>query len=633
MATAYKIVLNQNDRMVLVSELCFIMQNEARVWLTPHEGQRSLRWIRLQTEEDIINTLELIRAHALLLLGANRCLTRSVRNNIDNDLSFISLGGVQFSYELINFKHLWNQHLSVQRGLYAGQPIDIMQFVDQDPADNMIQAATASNFSNAYVTADAQGVLYDSIFDTPVTPPTDEQHAQNQMHAQNHIREDYSTDSSSSNDYSSSDSDSDDESSSDSESESIDYQTGTCLICYQTFLAREMIFASCGSNRHAICTTCFPKYVANFTSPPISTQHPYVKCVGDGCSGCYAEKIWEKYITPAEATRVRTLINRCRNENHVECHCPKCEKIINVGSELIRNQPQSTVMICCNHCNWLFCYHCLEMMSMQRLHELFPNTSLELLNSLFVTQDSLTSGHRLFRSNIVESLYNSSSTQPLCIHCERHGCAYAKRPGEFNRYMLPIEIRKAPKPVLLRNLEIDQRTLEYNVQRILDGVNLSQCSRCRHGLHRTTQCHELSHCGYKSCETCGYRSADFESYLIDHFVQRNHIAKACPTFPHDDWWNHFVGTENRCREGVCHTDTCPCTVPEHAKTRERILQVRITKHLMSLHASLPQPWATKMMHLVLSHPKGADVVKMWARMHMSPPDPNPQLSQVRTLSV
>ena len=478
----------------------------------------------------------------------------------------------------------------------------------------------------------------------PVTQRTDytvdEQHFAHVMQRDNpaqtspqRIREDFSTDSSSYIDYSdeSSDSSSDDDSDSSSDGDSLSnnhssrnvcgnsdggLQTRTCLICYNTDVTQNMVVATCDCADHAVCKTCFPKYVANFTSPPVNTQYPYVKCVGDGCTASFPESVWSQYVTPAEARRVRDLIVQCRNQNHVELACPCCTKIIQIGSELIKDRSQSTVIICCNHCNWLFCYHCLEMMCMNRLHELFPQISVTRLENLFVVRDNLSQNDKRIIVEIVQTLYNMDHC-PLCTHCERHGCTYAKRPGEINRFILPMEARKAPQPALLRNFEIDEKILAWNVQRILEGVNLSQCSRCRHGLHRTTQCHELSHCGYKTCETCGYRSADFESILIDHFTHDRpdiELAFTCPTFPDNDWWLRFVGSKHRCQEGVCHTDTKACTVPEHALTRARIKKVRRAKHLMSLRESLPQPLAAQLMRLVLAHPKGRSILKDWARM-------------------
>ena len=84
-------------------------------------------------------------------------------------------------------------------------------------------------------------------------------------------------------------------------------------------------------------------------------------------------------------------------------------------------------------------------------------------------RDNLSQNDKRIIVEIVQTLYNMDHC-PLCTHCERHGCTYAKRPGEINRLYCPWKHGRLPTGTA-EDFEITKKILAWNVQRILEGVN------------------------------------------------------------------------------------------------------------------------------------------------------------------
>ena len=155
-----------------------------------------------------------------------------------------------------------------------------------------------------------------------------------------------------------------------------------------------------------------------------------------------------------------------------------------------------------------------------------------------------------------------------CTHCSRVQCTKCgqsscicdsmterENPGCFSRYFVGsggLPIRKSKITSEMVEAQVRQRALDQ----VCEPSFAVPCGACKTMLCRTSACHEMSHCGQKTCWASGRSTLPWESCLPSwHWSE-------VPRWEHDMSVSTFV-----CREGCCYSDEEECRDPSHLRGR------------------------------------------------------------------
>jgi hypothetical protein len=325
----------------------------------------------------------------------------------------------------------------------------------------------------------------------------------------------------------------------------IDEETSKeCTICYAEFTDNDPM-APCGHKEHRICSQCLARHSTNWTNHCVSANTPYVTCPHEGCTGSYSLRTVSTYVSANDFHKLSDKIQHFLQRQSAKVACPSCSQIQTLPSEAITDISPGQRNVHCTHCNHQFCYHCLR----------------------------------------------STSANQVCMYCCNSIPSMASA-GEYNRFVP----KKGCVALIPRNYELTVGDCMQQLHFLAtDPTLMNKCRACDVGIHRSSACAEISHCGLKQCTICGMTGLEFENHLIDHWADHG-LGGTCPRWFSDPFWNQVLHSQCRCKEGHCHDDTHDCHVPEHEAYRNEVVEVRRLRHIKMLLRSLP----TELRNLVIS---------------------------------
>lgn len=338
-------------------------------------------------------------------------------------------------------------------------------------------------------------------------------------------------------------------------------QVAQCSICLETEFdgGNELVDALCGEHCHKTCRRCLSYHFANFSNHPVSVNTPFMCCPAEGCQAPYADEVQatiKAAMKPATVERLEAHIQECVQRANPRVPCPKCHATIQVSAAALKDRAPGTLGMVCTECNHAFCFHCLEPVSRREAQRMAHQPHLVL---------------------------------PLCRKCVDRPLYPA--PGKFNRYFRRLRPAKEGEFVLLRNAELIVDDVVTQLEHFCTGDTMHvPCMKCGCELHRSSACNELCHCGMVRCDVCGMSGLDYDSHLIDHWGSG--LMRTCPRWgagSPEEFWQHTVVTQHRCKEGVCHNDDHDCCLKEHEDFRRQVTGVRRLRRLNASMLSLPNP--------------------------------------------
>lgn len=379
-----------------------------------------------------------------------------------------------------------------------------------------------------------------------------------------------------------------------------------CCIC---LVEKPTVFADCGDADHGMCSSCFVRFATNWPSHIVSPNHPFFGCPGEGCPGRYDMAQARGMLRPLDFKRLVDLCAEAERAQTTLVPC-SCGAHFAVHRDRLQNRTPGSVMLRCSDCARWCCYHCLATPS--AAHVLSVVEAYDMIAGPLPThsslQDELIRNDKPCRTKWLEKLFSNDA---VWCHCCANGL---KTCGSFNQYVVPLAPRKSPQAALLRNFEITVETVKANVLRIVTDASAAVCcTKCLLPLHRSTHCHELTHCGVKKCDVCGKSALEFDDVIFDHW-DSDGLEHKCPRWPTDSFWTDHVICADRCQEGHCHDDHHDCTDPRHENFRSQVREVRRLRQLDRLLISLPTKMQSFAIHVLQNHEVGRNY---WTTLQMA----------------